>query len=349
MADNNPVFSLLPVQTGLLRHLSLSLPDMGLNLDALLEREGYDNRRWLDEQQEVPALLVEKFLDHCLSETGDGLFGFHLAQRVRPEGFGVVGYIRHACRNLQDFILVCIRYEHLISGFGKTRLLKEPGRCIWSWSAQTLNPTFERHATEFTLTVMNTTRSLLEDPQFPWLTEVRFTHSAPQTMAARKEVEAHFGCRVRYNQKHNGLVMFPETLTMPFNSADAALMHSLEQHAQSQESSRTEKGFYYRAYKITREQIISRQASKENLASALGISSRHLHRQLSRENINYRALHEQVMLTLAIEYLSSSDRTIENIAMALGYTESQSFIRWFKKQTGQTPSRYRDISLSRKP
>lgn len=349
MADNNPVLSLLPVQAGLLRHLSLSLPDMGLNLDTLLEREGYDTRLWLDEQKEVPALLLEKLLDHCLNETGDELFGFHLAQRVRPEGFGVVGYIRQACRNLQDFILVCIRYEHLISGFGKTRLLKEPGLCVWSWSAHTLNPTFERHATEFILAALNTTRSLLKDPQFTWLTEVRFTHSGPQTMAARKEVEAHFGCRVRYNQKHNGLVMPPETLTLPFNSADPGLMYSLEKHAQSLEASRTEKGFYYHAYKITREQIISRQASKENLASALGISSRHLHRQLSRESINYRALHEQAMLTLAIEYLSTGDRTIETIAMALGYTESQSFIRWFKKQTGQTPSRYREISLSRKP
>ena len=349
MADNNPVFSLLPVQAGLLRHLSLSLPDMGLDLDTLLEREGYTSSLWLDNQQEVQALLLENLLSHCLNETGDELFGFHLAQRVRPEGFGVLGYIRQACQNLQDFILLCIRYEHLLSGFGKTGLQKEPGRCVWSWSAYTLNPTFERHASEFILAAFSTTRSLLKDPQCPWLTEVRFTHSAPQTMAARKEVEAHFGCRVRYNQKHNGLVMPLETLSQPFNSADPGLMHSLEQHAQSLEASRTVKGFYYRAYKITREQILSRQASKENLASALGISSRHLHRQLSRENINYRALHEQVMLTLAIEYLSTSDRTIENIAMALGYTESQSFIRWFKKQTGQTPSRYRDISLSRKP
>jgi len=349
MADNKPVFSLLPVQAGLLRHLSLSLPDMGLNLDALLEREGYDSRLWLDEQQEVPVLLLEKLLDHCLSETGDELFGFHLAQRVRPEGFGVVGYIRQACRNLQDFILVCIRYEHLISGFGKTRLLKEPGGCVWSWSAHTLNPVFERHATEFMLAALNSTRSLLKDPRSAWLTEVRFTHSAPPAMEKRKEVEAHFGCRVRYNQTHNGLVMPTEALTQPFNSADPSLMHSLEQHAQSLEASRTEKGFYYRAYKITRDQIITGRASKQNLASELGISSRHLHRQLSRENINYRGLHEQVMLTLAIEYLSTSDRSIGNIAMALGYTESQSFIRWFKKQTGQTPSRYRETSMSRKP
>ncbi|WP_372634173.1 AraC family transcriptional regulator ligand-binding domain-containing protein [Alcanivorax jadensis] len=319
---------------------------MGLDLDTLLEREGYNSSLWLDEQQEVPALLLEKLLSHCLNETGDELFGFHLAQQARPEGFGVLGYIRQACQNLQDFILLCIRYEHLISGFGKTRLLKEPGRCVWSWSAHTLNPTFERHATEFILTVCSTTRSLLKDPKYAWLIEVRFTHSAPQTMAARKEMEAHFGCRIRYNQKHSGLVMLPEVLTLPFNSADPGLMHSLERHAQSLEAAQVDKGFYYVAYQTMKSLLLSKRASKQNLAQALGISSRHLHRQLAREHINYRTLHDQVLLTQAIDALSESNRTIEDIALALGYTESQSFIRWFKKQTGQTPSRYRESTLS---
>lgn len=322
---------------------------MGLSLDTLLEREGYHSGTWLDEQQEVPALVLEKLLSHCLEETGDELFGFHLGQRVKPEGFGVVGYIRQACQNLQDFILICIRYEHLVSGLGKTRLLKEPGRSVWCWSAHTLNPIFERHATEFILTALTSTRSLLKDPQSAWLTEVRFMHPAPQGVDARKEMEAHFGCKVRYNQPHNALVLDPQVLTLPFSSSDPGLMHSLEAHAQALETSRIEKGFYYRAYQVMKELIISRRASKQNLASRLGISSRHLHRQLSREKINYRALHEQVLLTLAIEYLSTGNRTIEDIAIVLGYTESQSFIRWFKKQTGQTPSRYRETSLTRKP
>ena len=79
---------------------------MGLDLDSLLARDGYQADSWLEEQEEVPALVLEKLLRHCLDETGDELFGFHLGQRVKPEGFGVVGYIRQACQNLQNFILV---------------------------------------------------------------------------------------------------------------------------------------------------------------------------------------------------------------------------------------------------
>ena len=346
MTDTAPISSLLPVNAGLLRHLSLSLPAMGLDLDSLLARDGYQADSWLEEQEEVPALVLEKLLRHCLDETGDELFGFHLGQRVKPEGFGVVGYIRQACQNLQNFILVCIRYEHLISGLGKTRLLQEPGRSLWCWSANTLNPAFERHATEFILTAMNSPRALLKPTDCPWLLEVQFSHEAPSSPAARKEVESHFGCRIRYNQSQNALVLDTRVLTQPFSSADPDLMRSLERHAQSLEAAQGDKGFYYLAYQKMKELLLSKQASKQNLAQALGISSRHLHRQLAREHINYRALHDQVLLTQAIDALSQSNRTIEEIALTLGYTESQSFIRWFKKQTGQTPSRYRENSLT---
>ena len=347
MTDNDAVYSLLPIHSGLMRHLSLGLNELGVDVDAMLAKEGFSADTWLEGKQDVPALVIEKLLDHCLEHTGDELLGFHLAQCVKPEGFGVLGYIRQACQNLHDFILVCIRYEHLISGFGKTRLLKETDRSILSWSVRTLNPTFERHATEFILTALNTTRGLLNDQQSPWLLEVRFRHDAPLCMNARKEMEAHFGCRVRFNQKESALVLDSRVLNQPFIYPDPGLVESLKRHAESLETSMREKSFYYRAHRIMKELIISGQASKLDLANRLGISTRHLHRQLSKERINYRALYEQVLLTLAIEYLTGANQSIEEIAISLGYTESQSFIRWFKKQTGLTPNRYRESILSR--
>lgn len=349
MAEKPPVYSLLPVQAGLLKHLSSNLADLGLDLNGILEQEGYQSGSWLDEQKEVPAKVLETLLSRCLDDTGDELFGFHLGQRVKPEGFGVVGYIRQTCQNLQDFILICMRYEHLVSGLGKTQLGKEPGRYIWSWSASTLNPVFERHATEFMLAALNRTRSLIHSSNRAWLIEVRFTHSAPQALGARKEMEAYFGCRVRYNQAHNALVLDPDILNEPFIGADSSLMQSLERHAQSLEKPAVEKSFYHRAREKMTDLMIAQQASKQNLARGLGISSRHLHRQLAREKRNYRALQEEVRLALAIEYLSTDNRTVENIALALGYTESQSFIRWFKKQTGHPPSQYRKTYLARHP
>jgi len=347
MTDNDAIYSLLPIHAGLMRHLSLGLNELGVDVDALLAKEGLSAATWLEDKQEVPALVIEKLLDHCLEHNRDELLGFHLAQCVKPEGFGVLGYIRQACQNLHDFILVCIRYEHLISGFGKTRLIKQPDCCLLSWSARTLNPIFERHATEFMLTAFNTTRNLLNNPQKRWLKEVRFRHTAPLSLNARRELESYFGCRVRFNQQENALVLDPDALNHPFLYADPALVDSLKQHAQSLEASKNERDFYYRAHRMMRELVISGSANKENLAAGLGISARHLHRLLAKEHINYRGLHEQAQLALAIEMLTGGHQTIETIGLALGYTESQSFIRWFKKQTGLTPNRYRESILSR--
>ena len=37
---------------------------------------------------------------------------------------------------------------------------------------------------------------------------------------------------------------------------------------------------------------------------------------------------------------------LEDIAQRLGYANSQSFVRWFRKQTGKTPGQFRRERLA---
>ncbi|WP_425451915.1 helix-turn-helix domain-containing protein [Isoalcanivorax indicus] len=48
-----------------------------------------------------------------------------------------------------------------------------------------------------------------------------------------------------------------------------------------------------------------------------------------------------MQLEVAIELLMEPGLRVEDAGRRLGYSESQSFIRWFRRQTGDTPSRYR--------
>jgi AraC-like DNA-binding protein len=48
-----------------------------------------------------------------------------------------------------------------------------------------------------------------------------------------------------------------------------------------------------------------------------------------------------VSAELANELLTGTDHSITDIANELGYTESQNFIRTFKRWTGQTPRQFR--------
>lgn len=82
-------------------------------------------------------------------------------------------------------------------------------------------------------------------------------------------------------------------------------------------------------------------ASRELLAESLGISSRHLHRQFEREQYSYRQLLDELRLEIAYRHLSDSNESIDHIALQLKFSESQSFIRWFKQHAKQTPGEYR--------
>ncbi|NLK39676.1 MAG: AraC family transcriptional regulator [Clostridiales bacterium] len=58
-------------------------------------------------------------------------------------------------------------------------------------------------------------------------------------------------------------------------------------------------------------------------------------------NINLQEYIMQLRLSRAQELLSMTDNKISSIALELGFEYENYFIKWFKKRTGVTPSRYR--------
>ena len=59
----------------------------------------------------------------------------------------------------------------------------------------------------------------------------------------------------------------------------------------------------------------------------------------------FATLTDQTRAELAEELLKRKDRSLAEIANELGYTESQNFIRAFKRWTGQTPEQFRARSV----
>jgi len=77
------------------------------------------------------------------------------------------------------------------------------------------------------------------------------------------------------------------------------------------------------------------------LAQQLHMSSRTLRLQLSQCGTSFRKILEDVRQTLAVRYLGHSDRTIDEIAYLLDYTDRANFTRAFKRWMGCSPSDYR--------
>jgi AraC-like DNA-binding protein len=84
-----------------------------------------------------------------------------------------------------------------------------------------------------------------------------------------------------------------------------------------------------------------RVRSADELARRLHISVRTLYRQLGEEGSSLQALKDEARREVASELLYRSDRSVKQVAWAVGFGNEKSFARAFKAWTGRSPSEYR--------
>jgi AraC-like DNA-binding protein len=71
------------------------------------------------------------------------------------------------------------------------------------------------------------------------------------------------------------------------------------------------------------------------------MSPRTLHRKLQKSDRSFREVTDEVRTQKARELLANPDYTIGQVAHALGYKQTSSFHRAFKRWTDQTPGQAR--------
>jgi AraC-like DNA-binding protein len=62
---------------------------------------------------------------------------------------------------------------------------------------------------------------------------------------------------------------------------------------------------------------------------------------LAEEGTSFRQHRDDVRRDIAIDALTSTNDTVEDIAARLGYADSSAFHRAFKRWTGRSPGSYR--------
>ncbi|WP_170235306.1 AraC family transcriptional regulator [Verticiella sediminum] len=88
------------------------------------------------------------------------------------------------------------------------------------------------------------------------------------------------------------------------------------------------------------------QPSLEQCAASLGVAPQTLRRRLSDEGTGFRVIAAELRRDAAIGLLARRDLSLSQIAGMLGFSESSTFHRAFKKATGVAPGEYRRHHLT---
>ena len=83
--------------------------------------------------------------------------------------------------------------------------------------------------------------------------------------------------------------------------------------------------------------------SISHVADELNFSKRTLQRRLQKHSISFAELRDQVRFHYSIDYLIRQHMSIDNISVALDFSDRTSFTNAFKRWTKLSPSTFRKL------
>ncbi len=163
----------------------------------------------------------------------------------------------------------------------------------------------------------------------------------PQMPAHPEPYRAFFGNPMQKDGAYR-IAFSARDATRPFLTEDAAMWGFFESGLKRRLSDlEADAGNVARVRGVLLELLPSGQSSIEAVASRLHMSKRSLQRRMLAENTSFQDVLDRTRQDLARHYLRHSSACPGEIALLLGFRDSNSFHRAFKAWSGTTPGAFR--------
>lgn len=153
-----------------------------------------------------------------------------------------------------------------------------------------------------------------------------------------------FQCPIFFDSPHNQIRFSKSILDTPLPQAcsHSASMYKAYCEELAVQLDQAEDDFVEKVRRVIMSHPKLSPGSDE-VATNLSMSERTFRRKLSEKGFSYHHLVDDVREGIAKNYLTTSNRSVEDIAFMIGFSDPTSFSRAFKRWTGQSPRQYRNV------
>lgn len=268
----------------------------------------------------------------------DPCFGLAAAKSWHPSHFGTLGYALLMSTCLRTTLERLIRFHRVISDaiFGEIIENNEAGTLVFQLTNQDERPYIPAREDAALAWIISVLQVNYQRPLSP--VSVSLTHSRPECAGKYYELfqsPIHFDAPVSRIE----LTIDDADRILPSGNKDMAEFNdqAMTQYLSTKDSD----PLVLRVTKIIVEHLPSGDATIDNVASELFISTRKLQRLLHDEGTSFIAILNETRKDIAKQYVRNKDMDLTEIAFLLGFSEQSVFSRSFKRWTGETPSKYR--------
>jgi AraC-like DNA-binding protein len=266
--------------------------------------------------------------------------GVRLGRRMHVSSYGMYGYALLCSEAMAGTFDTAVKYHQLANGLLDIRWVEQDDAAVWTFPnlEQVFLPGIDEQLYRFLIDLQFTIHvTVTKDVMGTWCVPARAMFSLPEPPHAAELADV-LECPIAFDQPQN-LLSYPAAwlsrapqLANPITAAQAST------HCASLlEQLRWQAGITRRVYQeLTR--TPGRFPDIEQIAENLCMTSRTLRRKLEAEGMSYSEILTGVRKALAIDYLSTTSLTIEDIALSLGFSDAVGFRHAFKRWTGKTPN-----------
>lgn len=259
---------------------------------------------------------------------------FEMARYIRPEHFGVLGYMASRSNSVAEALQNIIRFSRLVidgAAVIPMQMLHQDKEIYLSWPLHDV-----RYALINELT--SACMAHLAKQIFPASLQLLSMQFANTPQMARFHYEKFFGCEVGFGHAQYSFVISSDSLDLKSELADPSLMQLLLRQAEEAIASKPsyeslDQHIHMRVAEYLRVQ--NSVPKIEQIANELHVSARTLQRQLNDLNSSFKKIVEMERMKRC-DQLLQQDTQLTDIATQLGYSDQSALARAYKAYSGQT-------------
>jgi AraC-like DNA-binding protein len=284
----------------------------------------------------VPLSLAHQLLEDAVRRTGDADLGLKAGREIDAGSGGPLEYAIRSAATVADAIEVAARFMRLLSDGLDCRLELEGERAVVRLENKVPTP---RAAADFEASSLHTghlKRHFRAIPGLVW----SFPYPKPEDVSEHERTFAP--AALEFSAPFLGYSFDKAYLQTKRETGDPRLHALLRKHAEMLLNELPK----YTNFKATVREMLelelkTSRPTAASVAERLAVSQRTLSRRLEAEGTSFKDLLDDCRRTLALDYVTRPKFRLPEVVFLLGFSETATFYRAFKRWTGQTPLQYR--------
>lgn len=313
-----------------------ALDARGVDGSAVAERAGIDVAS-LDNPDARYPIAASTRLWHLAAEvTQDPCFGLWASRFVTQTTFQALGFAIFASQTLRDAFERLVRYGNLVTEAADIEFVEAGQSARFRLTLPTGPDRPSDEGIDAVLSLLVRTAWMLSGQRVAPVA-VALERPEPFPSEAFSRV---FRAPVRFAQDENFLEYAAADLDARLPAGNAELARHNDEVVARQLARIERVRVTSRLRRWFIDQLSAGEPTEEAAARSLGMSLRNLQRKLQEEGTTYREALQSARYEMARSYLDAGHTSVTEIAFLLGFADTGSFSRAFRRWAGLSPSAY---------